>query len=158
MLMLLPYVTLLIGLLAAVICISPAKAGNTCLRLEFGEKSTLYPVAGGAAFTISFVHSIYGMEVQEQLRITPTGFETAKLRYAELRLAEFYGHDGAKLEQGWWIVDNSGKHLPRLHIRASKESALVIFFGEQRIRLGNNYITDGSVRIVVTLCGGYGRG
>jgi hypothetical protein len=148
----------LIGLLAAIIFASPAKAGDTCLRFEAGKRSLLYPVAAGSDFRLSFVHSIYGTEVQEQFWITSTGFQTAKLRYAELRTAEFYGHDGAKLEHGWWAVDNPGRHLPHLDIRASEESAFRIYFGAEKIRLGNNHITDGSVRIVVTSCGDYGRG
>jgi hypothetical protein len=148
------YVIGLIGLLLSPFA-SPAKTEHNCLRFEAAKRSLLYPVASGTELRLSFVHSIYGTEVQEQLWITPTGFQTAKLRYAELRTAEFYGHDRAKLEQGWWVVDNSGRHVPHLDIRASEESAFRISFGEQEIPLGNHHAMDGPVRILVTSCGGH---
>ena len=53
----------------------------------------IYPIVVGDPFHLSFRHSIYGTEVQEQFRITSGGFRADKLRYAELRLAEFYGHE-----------------------------------------------------------------
>jgi Domain of unknown function (DUF1850) len=142
----------LIGLLVSTFA-SPVKTDHTCLRFEAGKRSLLHPVAAGTDLRLIFVHSIYGTEVQEQLWITPTGFQTAKLRYAELRTAEFYGHDGAKLEHGWWVVNNPGRYLPHLDIRASEESAFRISFGEQEIRLGNHHAMDGPVRILVTSCG-----
>jgi Domain of unknown function (DUF1850) len=142
----------LIGLLVSTFA-SPVKTDYTCLRFEAGKRWHLYPVAAGTDLRLSFVHSIYGTEVQEQLWITPTGFQTAKLRYAELRTAEFYGHDRAKLKQGWWVVENPGRHLPHLDIRASEESAFRISFGEQEIRLGNHHAMEGPVRILVTSCG-----
>jgi hypothetical protein len=145
-------------LLTVVISVAPAHAESICLHVQTGDRSVLYPAAVATGFTISFRHSIYGTEVQEQFRITPTGFQTEKLRYAELRLAEFYGHDAAKFEQGWWTVNNSGSELRQLDIRVSQESAIEISFGERRIWLAENQRMGDHVRLSITSCGDGSRG
>jgi hypothetical protein len=140
-------------LLTAVIWAAPAHAESLCLRLQAGDRSALYSVVAGSHFGISFLHSIYGTEVQEQFRITATGFETDKLRYSELRLAEFYGHDGAKLEQGWWIADNRDNQLRHLDIRMSEGSDFRILFGERSVGLAQNRRIGDHVRLSITPCG-----
>jgi hypothetical protein len=145
-------------LLTSVISVASVDAENICLHLQAGDRSALYAVSAGTGFAISFYHSIYGTEVQEQFRITSTGFQTDKLRYAELRLAEFYGHDAAKFEQGWWTVNNSGNELRQLDIRVSQESAVEISFGERRIWLGANQSMGDHVRLSITSCGDGSRG
>jgi hypothetical protein len=140
-------------LLTAVIWAAPAHAESLCLRSQAGDRSALYSVVAGSRFGISFLHSIYGTEVQEQFRITATGFETDKLRYSELRLAEFYGHDGAKLEQGWWIADNRGNQLRHLDIRMSEGSDFRILFGERSVGLTQNRRIGDHVRLSITPCG-----
>jgi hypothetical protein len=152
------YAAGVIWFLTAVICASPVYAESICLHLQAGDRSALYPVTAGTGFTISFRHSIYGTEVQEQFRITPTGFQTDKLRYAELRLAEFYGHDAAKFEQGWRTVNNSGNELRQLDIRVSKESAVEISVGEGRIWFPENQRIGDHVRLSITSCGDGSRG
>ena len=109
-------------LLTVVISVAPAHAESICLPCkpaiaQFYIRPPSQPVSPSAFATQFMVR-----EVQEQFRITPTGFQTEKLRYAELRLAEFYGHDAAKFEQGWWTVNNSGSELPPA--RYSRESGI----------------------------------
>src|SRR5262245_66574179 len=104
----LTHAALVSRLLIAVISVAPVNAEGICLHLQAGDRSFLYPVNLATGFRISFLHSIYGTAVQEQFRIASTGFQTEKLRYAELRLAEFYGHEAPKVEEGWWTVSDAG--------------------------------------------------
>jgi hypothetical protein len=152
------YSRLAVWLLIAVIWAAPAHGASICLHVQARDRLALYAVPAGTGFAISFRHSIYGTEVQEQFRITPTGFQTDKLRYAEVRLAEFYGHDAAKFEQGWWTVNNSGNELRQLNVRVSKESAVEISLGERRIWLAENQRIGDHVRLSITSCGDASRG
>jgi len=145
-------------LLIAAISVAAANAESTCLHLRSGDGSFLYPVNLATGFSISFLHSIYGTAVQEQFWIASTGFQTEKLRYTELRLAEFYGHEAPKLEQGWWTVNNSGIELRQLDFRVSKESAVEISFGGQRILLAENQRMGDHARLSITSCGDASRG
>jgi hypothetical protein len=154
----LAHAALVSWLLIAAISVAPVNAKGTCLHLQAGDRSFLYPVNLATGFSISFLHSIYGTAVQEQFQITSTGFQTEKLRYAELRLAEFYGHEAPKLEQGWWTVNNSGMELRQLDLRLSKESAVEISFGEQRIWLAENQRMGDHARLSITTCGDPSRG
>ena len=154
----LAHAALMSWLLTAAISLAPANAESICLHLQAGDRSFLYPVDIATGFSISFLHSIYGTAVQEQFRIASTGFQTEKLRYAELRLAEFYGHEAPKLEQGWWTVNNSGMELRQLDLRVSKESAVEISFGEQRIALAENQGMGDHARLSITSCGDPSRG
>jgi hypothetical protein len=144
--------------LTALIGASPAHTESICLHVQAGERSALYPVAAGSRFAMSFLHSIYGTEVQEQFRITPNGFQTDQLRYAELRLAEFYGHEAAKLEQGWWTVNNPGMELRQLDVRLSEGSNFRISFGERKVRLAENQAMGDPVRLLVVVCRDTSRG
>ena len=145
-------------LLMAAISLAPANAESICLHLQAGDRSFLYPVNLATGFRISFLHSIYGTAVQEQFQIASTGFQTEELRYAELRLAEFYGHEAPKFEQGWWTVNNSGTELRQIDLRVSKESAVEISFGEHRISLSENQRMGDHARLSITSCGDPSRG
>jgi hypothetical protein len=145
-------------LLTAVISVAPVNAESICLHLQAGNRSLLFPVDLATGFRIGFLHSIYGTAVQEQFRIAATGFQTEELRYAELRLAEFYGHETAKFEQGWWTVKNSGSELRQLDVRVSKESAVEISFGEQSIWIAENQSMGDHAHLSITSCGDPSRG
>jgi hypothetical protein len=148
----------MLGFLTAVIGAAPAHGQSLCLHLRAEDRSVLYPVTTGGLFGISFLHSIYGTEVRELFRITPTGFQTETLRYAELRLAEFYGHAAAKLEQGWWIVDNPGHDLRQIDIRVGNDAVFWISFDERQVRLAEKPGASEPVRLSVISCGDRSHG
>jgi hypothetical protein len=127
-------------------------ARRVCLTLDTERQRTIYPILVGDALYLSFRHSIYGSEVEEQFQVAPRSFQSNKLRYAELRLVEFYGHESATNENGWWIVHNEGREFPTLDLRVSRESALRITFLDQTIALRSGTATDGRVRLSVNDC------
>jgi hypothetical protein len=146
------------GLLLALVPGSAAAAQKICLTLDTGQQRATYPIVVGEAVQIGFRHSIYGSEVEEQFQIAPGGFQANKLRYAELRLVEFYGHESATNEGGWWIVHNRGREFSTLDLRASRESALRITFLDQTISLQNDTALDGRLRLSVSACPGENHG
>ena len=147
-----------LGLLLALALGSAAAAQKVCLTLDTEQQTGTYPMFVGDALYISFRHSIYGSEVEEQFQVAPDGFRANKLRYAELRLVEFYGHESAINEDGWWIVHNPGREFPTLDLRASRESSLRITFLDQTIALGNDTAIDGRARLAVSGCPGENHG
>jgi hypothetical protein len=147
-----------LGLLLALAPGSAAAAQNVCLALETEQQKTIYPIALGDNLQITFQHSIYGSEVEEQFQVTPGGFRINRLRYAELRLVEFYGHESATNEDGWWIVHNRGREFPTLDLRATHGSALRITFLDQTISLQNDTAVDGRLRLSVNACQGENHG
>jgi hypothetical protein len=147
-----------LGLLLALALGSPAAAQRICLTLDTEQQSATYPIVVGDALHLSFRHSIYGSEVKEQFQVAPRGFRANKLLYAELRLVEFYGHESATNEDGWWIVDNSGREFPSLDLRVSREASLRITFLDQTISLRSDTAIDGRARLSVSACPGGNNG
>jgi hypothetical protein len=148
-----------LGLLLLALALgSAAAAQRVCLNLDTEKETVTYPIVVGDALHVSFRHSIYGSEIEEQFQIAPGGFRANKLRYAELRLVEFYGHESAINEDGWWIVHNPGREFPSLDLRASRESSLRITFLDQTIALGNDTAIDGRARLAVSGCPGENHG
>ena len=131
---------------------SAAAAQRVCLTLDTEQQRATYPIVVGDALHLSFRHSIYGSEVEEQFQVAPGGFRANKLRYAELRLVEFYGHESATNEDGWWIVHNPGREFPTLDLRVSREAPIRITFTDQKISFGNDTVIDGRVRLSVSAC------
>jgi hypothetical protein len=146
------------GLLLAFAPGSAAAAQRVCLTLDWEQHRVTHPIVVGEALHISFRHSIYGSEVEEQFQVAPSGFRTNKLRYAEQRLVEFYGHESATNEDGWWIVHNPGREFPTLDLRASRESSLRIAFLDQTISLLSDTAIDGHARLSVSACSGESHG
>jgi hypothetical protein len=126
--------------------------------LDTEQQRATYPIVVNAALHLSFRHSIYGSAVEEQFQIGPGGFRANKLRYAELRLVEFYGHESAMNEGGWWVVHNPGREYPTLDLRVSHESSLRIAFLDQTIFLRGDTATDGRARLSVSACPGGNNG
>ena len=147
-----------IWLLLALATSSAAAAQRVCLTLDTGQQRATYPILVGDILQLSFRHSIYGSEVEEQFQIAPGGFRANKLRYAEMRLVEFYGHESATKEDGWWIVRNQGREFPTLDLRVSRESSLRITFLDQTISLQSDKAVDARMRLSVSACPGENHG
>jgi hypothetical protein len=147
-----------LGLLLALALGSSAAAQSVCLTLDTEQQRATYPIVVGDALYLSFRHSIYGSEVEEQFQVAPGGFRANKLRYAELRLVEFYGHESATNEDGWWVVDNPGREFPSLDLRVSREASIRITFTDQMISFGNDTAIDGRARLSVSTCPGENNG
>jgi hypothetical protein len=141
-----------LGLLLALALGSAAAAQRVCLTVDTEQQRVTYPIVVGDALHLSFRHSIYGSEVEEQFQVAPGGFRTNKLRYAEQRLVEFYGHESATNEDGWWIVHNPGREFPTLDLRVSREASLRITFLDQTISLRSDTAIDGRARLSVSTC------
>jgi hypothetical protein len=141
-----------LGLLLALILGSAAAAQRVCLTLDTEQQRATYPIVVGDALHLDFRHSIYGSQVEEQFQVAPGGFRANKLRYAELRLVEFYGHESATNEDGWWIVHNPGREFPTLDLRASREASIHVTFLGQTISLRNDAATDGRLHLSVSGC------
>ena len=147
-----PQAAAALGLLLAFALGSPALAQSVCLTLDTEQQRVTYPIVVGDALHLSFRHSIYGSEVEEQFQVAPGGFRANKLRYAELRLVEFYGHESATNEDGWWVVHNPGREFPTLDLRVSRESSLRITFLDQTISVRSDTAIDGRARLSVSAC------
>jgi hypothetical protein len=141
-----------LALLFALAIGSPAGAKSVCLTKHAEQQVVTYPMAAGSTLHLSFRHSIYGSDVEEQFQVTPGGFRAIKLRYAEPRLVEFYGHESATTEDGWWVVHNPGRVFPSLDLRVSREASIRINFLDQNISLTNDIAIDGRVRLSVRAC------
>ncbi len=141
-------------ILTIVLLVNPAAAGPSCLKIERPLKQAItIPASVGEELRLSFRHSIYGSQVEEQFRITEDGLETTELRYSEARLVEFYGYDAARFEAGWWIVEGKHRTIPFLDLRVSPESLLQIFLGSESISLSPMVDPGGLVRLTVIPCG-----
>jgi hypothetical protein len=141
-----------LGLLLAIAPGDAAAALRVCLTLDTGQQRAIYPIAVGDALQLSFKHSIYGSAVEEQFQVSLGGFRVSKLRYAELRLVEFYGHESATHENGWWIVHHPGRKFPTLDLRVNPESSIHITFLDHTISLRGDTATDGRARLSVNAC------
>lgn len=139
-------------LLIAALPISVAGAETVCLTVARGERKATFEVAVGDKIALAFTHSIYGTQVEEHFRIGARVFQPTLLRYAELRLVEFYGHESARWEDGWWVVEESGAELAALDLRASQDAAMQVVFRDQQISLGRNSSSGGQARLSVSAC------
>ena len=147
-----------LGLLLAFALGGAAAAQRVCLTLDTEQQRVTYPIVVGDALHLSFRHSIYGSLVEEQFQVAPGGFRANKLRYAELRLVEFYGHESATNEDGWWIVHNPDREFISLDLRTSREASIRITFSDQTISLQNDTAPDGRLRLSVNACPGENHG
>src|SRR6266850_787167 len=147
-----PQAAAALELLLALALGSPAAAQRVCLTLDTEQQRVTYPIVIGDALHLSFRHSIYGSQVEEQFQVAPGGFRANKLRYAELRLVEVYGHESATNENGWWVVYNPGREFPTLDLRVSREASIRITFLDQTISLRSDTAMDGRARLSVSAC------
>ncbi len=145
-----PTLLLAIGVLA-----TPLPANSVCLRLE-GDQGRMgwRTVAAGEEVRLRFRHSLWGSLVEEGFRVVADGFELVWLRYAEARLAEYYGHEAARREGDWWVVAGDRRRLRTLTLRGSRESELEISVGSERIALWDQVERGDAIRLAVTACEG----
>ena len=153
-----PHAAAVLGLLFALALDSPAADQRVCLTVDMDQQVVTYPIGIGDNLHLSFRHSIYGSQVEEQFAVAPKGFRANKLRYAELRLVEFYGYESATNEDGWWVVHNPGREFPSLDLRASREASIRITFIDQKISFENDTAIDGRARLSVSACPGKNNG
>lgn len=148
---------LLLALALAALAPLAADAG-ICLRVEAGGGPVAaFPVTEGEEVRLTFRHSLYGSPVEEVFRVAAEGFRLVRLRYGEERLVEFYGHEGARREGGWWVVETGGPARGTLVLRASPESQVRVTVGPRRVPLGEGAEPGGRVRLAVAACGEDGR-
>src|SRR5262245_9396666 len=141
--------------LARLLLIAPARlvaAEGVGFPLDRNKRRATYRSVVGDYLHLSFRHSIYGSEVEEHFQIVPRGFRASKLRYAELRLVEFYGHESATNEDGWWIVHRSSLEFPTFDLRVSREASIDIIFTGQTLSLRNDSAIGGRARLSVSAC------
>jgi hypothetical protein len=112
------------------------------------------PVAAGEVVRLRFRHSLWGSLVEEDFRVAADGFELVRLRYAEARLAEYYGHEAARREGDWWVIEGDGRRLRTLTLRGSRESELELLLGSERIALWDRGEPGRAIRLSVTACDG----
>ncbi len=114
-----------------------------CLTVDAGERKATFEVAVGDKLALAFTHSIYGTQVEAHFRIGARAFQPVQLRYAEQRLVEFYGHESARREDGWWVVEERGAELAALDLRASPDASMRVDFRDQQIFLGGKWSPTG---------------
>jgi hypothetical protein len=113
-----------------------AGAQTVCLTVETEERKAVFEVAVGESLSLAFTHSIYDSRVEEQFRVGARGFHPVRVRYAEQRLVEFYGHESARRDGGWWVVDGTGAELAALELRASEDAFMLVLIGDRQISFG----------------------
>lgn len=142
-------------LLAVSFVAAPAGAEGMCLRVETGGRPVAtMPAAVGDEVRLTFRHSLYGSQVEEHFRLTRDALRVVRLRYAERRLAEFYGHEAARREEGWWVVEGDGRELPILRLRVSPASRIQLSVGPESIPLWRLVEPAGLVHLAVASCEG----
>lgn len=133
----------------------PASAQTICLRAETARRivATL-PTAFGEELSVGFRHSIYGSQVEERFQVIRYGLKPVSSRYAEQRLVEFYGHEAARYEAGWWVVRAEDLEIPTLHLRVSPESSMHLSLGYRTILLTEIVDPGELLHISVAQCNG----
>jgi hypothetical protein len=129
-----------------------AGAEPVCLNVQKTGAIARYPVSIGDKFNITFRHSIYGSQVEEQFRVTSQGFQLTELRYAEPRLVEFYGHEWAANEDGRRVVRKLGPVSATLHLHVSPDSWIAVKFGAEKLTVKHNALSDGRARLTLSAC------
>ena len=132
--------------------VTAAAAQPICLNVQTKSGPGHYDIAAGDELYLTFPHSIYGSQVEEHFRTTSEGFQLTELRYAELRLVEFYGHDSAVKEDGGWVVRKRGRLLAVLDLRVSPGSWISVFFGTEKLTVKHDSTSDGHARLALSAC------
>ena len=132
--------------------VTAAAAQPICLNVQTKSGSAHYAIAAGDELYLTFPHSIYGSQVEEHFRATSEGFQLTELRYAEPRLIEFYGHESAVKEDGWWVVRRRGPLLAILDLRVSPGSWIGVIFGTEKLTVNHDSASDGRARLALSAC------
>ena len=132
---------------------APGYAGGLCFKVDTGSREALsLPVARGGELRLKFVNSVYDSAVEEIFRLTEEGLQSSRLLYAEPRLVEFYGHERASYENGFWVVTPISRRFKSLHLRVSGDSAIEISVDGRAIPLREAGQTGARVRLSVASC------
>ena len=138
---------------ALLLLAGPASAAEICVQLaRDGRIHQSIPAAAGGDLRLRFRHSIYGSEVEELFHVQPDGLQLVQLRYAEARLAEFYGHDNAKYDDGAWIFRPAPALLRSLDLRLSPEAAMSLIIGTQTNLVQLVVPSGAALRVTVAPC------
>lgn len=129
---------------------APLEARALCLSVQTAQVTADYPIEIGDRLSLIFRHSIYGSQVEEQLRLSEHGLQPVEYRYAEPRLVEFYGHESAIRAGGRWIVRKPGPVLPSLDLHASQAASIRIALRGQTLALPTQ--PHGRARLTVGVC------
>ncbi|OGB98948.1 MAG: hypothetical protein A3G35_21160 [candidate division NC10 bacterium RIFCSPLOWO2_12_FULL_66_18] len=130
----------------------PAEARCVTLEAEGGPVASTR-VEDGDEVRLRFLHSLWGSPVEEHFRVTGEGLELVRLRYGERRLVEFYGHEAARRDGNWWVVEGDRRHFRTLTLRANRESRMQLSVGAEQIPLWTLAASGGPIRLTVIACG-----
>lgn len=129
------------------------RAEPICLEVGAGRRHVAsVPVTLGSEVRLSFRHSLYDSVVQEEFRVARDGLQITRIRYAEPRLVEFYGHELARYQSGSWVVIPERRHFVALDLRMSPDSSMQLSLGPRLISLGELAEGGTAVRVTVTSC------
>jgi hypothetical protein len=144
--------TAFFGVFFACLLVTAAAGQPVCLNVQTKSASAHYPIAVGDELYLTFPHSIYGSQVEEHFRATSEGFQLTELRYADLRLVEFYGHEWAANEHGRWVVRQLRPVLSILDLRVSPDSWIAVTFGAEKLTVRHDSVSDGRARLALSAC------
>jgi hypothetical protein len=120
---------------------------QVALRSERGVRTV--PVVVGEIVRLGFRHSVYGSTVEEEFLVEEGGLRLVRLRYGEARLVEYYGHEQARHDAGWWIVDADPSLHASITVRVSVDGAMRLATRSTAIDLSECVDAGGSVRVSV---------
>lgn len=126
---------------------SPPEALRVALRSERGVWTV--PAVPGEIVRLGFRHSVYGSAVEEEFRLEAGGLRLVRLRYGEARLAEFYGHERARRDGDWWIVDADPCLHASITVRVTRDGAMRLTTRGTAIDLSECVEAGGRVRVSV---------
>lgn len=151
--------TCTLTLLGTLFMPATSNAEQLCVRLESPNRVVRQVTARpGATMRLTFRHSIYGSQVDELFALRQDGFQPRQLRYAEARLAEFYGHDNAKFDKGAWVVQPNAALLPSVNLILSADAAMALHFEELANRETILLQPGGALRLTVASCPSHAHG
>lgn len=85
------------------------------------SQGTTTAVLPHEAFTISYVHSIDGLPIEEDLRPTDEGLvvERTRLRQFGAGMGHIDGEGRGYSDGAWWVLDDMERRIgPQMHLRA----------------------------------------
>jgi hypothetical protein len=130
-----------------------ASAVPLCLCLEAdGRRVATIPVTPASELRVSFSHSIYGSTVEEVFTAHAGSLQTERILYSEQRLAEFYGHESARYQNGAWVVIPDRRSFDALDLRVSSASSMSLSFDSKVIILAEVVEAGAAVRVTVVRC------
>ena len=140
------------ALFFACLLVTAAAAQPVCLNVQTKSGRAHHRIAVGDELYLTFPHSIYGSQVEEHFRATSEGFQLTELRYDDLRLVEFYGHEWAANEDGRWVVRKLGPVLTVLDLHVSPGSRIAVTFGAEKLTVTHNELSNGRARLALSAC------